>query len=99
MTKQGAESDSESRGHAAGKQSVQEVSSSETERAVGSPSLRERQVLCLLADGKSNKEIAVALCLATRTVETYRARIMLKLNLHSTAALVRYAIRHKFVEA
>ena len=71
----------------------------ETERPAGGPSLRERQVLCLLAEGKSNKEIAVALDLGTRTVETYRARIMLKLDLHSTAALVRYAIRQKFVEA
>ena len=71
----------------------------EAERPAGGPSLRERQVLCLLAEGKSNKEIAVALDLGTRTVETYRARIMLKLDLHSTAALVRYAIRQKFVEA
>jgi DNA-binding CsgD family transcriptional regulator len=65
----------------------------------GGPSFRERQVLRLLAEGKSNKEIAVALELATRTVEAYRARIMIKLDLHSTAALVRYAIREKIIEA
>jgi DNA-binding CsgD family transcriptional regulator len=71
----------------------------EGELHAGGPSFRERQVLRLLADGKSNKEIAVALELATRTVEAYRARIMIKLGLHSTAALVRYAIREKIIEA
>ena len=64
-----------------------------------SPSPRERQVLLLLADGKSNKEIGFILDISTRTVECYRARIMLKLDLHSTAALVRYAIRNHIVEA
>jgi DNA-binding CsgD family transcriptional regulator len=73
--------------------------SDESELAAACPSFRERQVLRLLADGKSNKEIAVALELATRTVESYRARIMIKLDLHSTAALVRYAVRQKIVEA
>jgi DNA-binding NarL/FixJ family response regulator len=65
----------------------------------GSPSPRERQVLYLLSNGKSNKEIGLALDISTRTVEFYRARIMLKLDLHSTAALVRYAIRNNIVEA
>ncbi len=60
---------------------------------------RERQILGLLADGKSNKEIGCALDISTRTVESYRARIMIKLDLHSTAALVRYAIRNKIIEA
>ena len=64
-----------------------------------SPSLRERQVLRFLADGKSNKEIGFLLEISTRTVECYRARIMTKLDLHSTAALVRYAIRHHIIEA
>jgi DNA-binding NarL/FixJ family response regulator len=63
------------------------------------PSPRERQILRLLADGKSNKEIGSILDISTRTVECYRARIMLKLDLHSTAALVRYAVRNKIVEA
>jgi DNA-binding CsgD family transcriptional regulator len=67
--------------------------------AASSPSPRERQILCLLTDGKSNKEIASVLAISTRTVECYRARIMLKLDLHSTAALVRYAIRNKIIEA
>ncbi|MGB8458708.1 MAG: LuxR C-terminal-related transcriptional regulator [Candidatus Acidiferrum sp.] len=65
----------------------------------GGPSPRERQLLYFLADGKSNKEIGSLLEISTRTVETYRARIMLKLDLHSTAALVRYAIRNHIVEA
>ena len=67
--------------------------------AASSPSPRERQILHLLSDGKSNKEIGSILDISTRTVECYRARIMLKLDLHSTAALVRYAIRNKIVEA
>jgi DNA-binding CsgD family transcriptional regulator len=65
----------------------------------GNPSPRERQILHLLADGNSNKEIGTLLKISTRTVEFYRARIMLKLDLHSTAALVRYAIRNNIVEA
>jgi DNA-binding CsgD family transcriptional regulator len=76
------------------------LESAEVGRPAGcSPSPRERQILCLLADGKSNKEIGSALDISSRTVECYRARIMLKLDLHSTAALVRYAIRNKIVEA
>jgi DNA-binding CsgD family transcriptional regulator len=71
----------------------------DTDSYAGRPSPRERQVLCFLADGKSNKEIGFILDISTRTVECYRARIMVKLDLHSTAALVRYAIRHHIVEA
>ena len=55
-------------------------------------------MLLLLAEGKANKEIAALLNLSTRTIEGYRARIMQKLGLHSTAALVRYAVRNKLVE-
>jgi DNA-binding NarL/FixJ family response regulator len=72
---------------------------SETELPSSCPSPRERQVLRFLADGKSSKEIGSILDISTRTVESYRARIMLKLDLHSTAALVRYAIRTNIVEA
>ena len=71
----------------------------ESEMLTGGPSFRERQVLRHLADGKSNKEIGDVLEISTRTVESYRARIMIKLDLHSTAALVRYAIREKIIEA
>jgi len=64
----------------------------------GDPSPRERQLLFFLAEGKSNKEIGSILDISTRTVESYRARVMLKLDLHSTAALVRYAIRNHIVD-
>lgn len=74
-------------------------SSNSSKLSACSPSPREREVLHFLADGKSNKEIGSILDISTRTVECYRARIMLKLDLHSTAALVRYAIRNKIVEA
>lgn len=63
------------------------------------PSPRERQVIKLLAEAKANKEMAAVLDLSTRTVEVYRARIMTKLKLHSVAELVRYAVRHKLIEA
>jgi len=53
---------------------------------------REREVLVLLALGHTNQEIANKLCLSVKTVETYRARIQEKLQLHSRAALVRYAL-------
>jgi DNA-binding CsgD family transcriptional regulator len=84
--------------HEAGTTSTREQGA-EFELPAGCPSPRERQVLRLLADGKSNKEIGSALDISTRTVESYRARMMLKLDLHSTAALVRYAIRNHIVEA
>jgi len=56
--------------------------------------LREREVLKLIAEGYSSPEIAERLVLSPRTVETHRANIMRKLELRSTAELVRYAIRH-----
>ncbi len=61
-------------------------------------SSREREVIQLLAEGKSNKEIAKALHLSVKTVETHRAKIMHKLDLHSIGELIRYAIRHHIVE-
>ncbi|HUJ20207.1 MAG TPA: response regulator transcription factor [Bryobacteraceae bacterium] len=54
---------------------------------------REREVLQLLAEGKSNKELATLLNLSLYTVETHRGNIFQKLNLHSTAELILYAIR------
>jgi DNA-binding NarL/FixJ family response regulator len=62
-------------------------------------SAREREVLQLLAEGKSNKEIGIALRISTKTAETHRARLMAKLHVHSIAELVRYAIRNQIVEA
>lgn len=60
---------------------------------------RERELLQLLAEGKSNKEAASALGISVKTVETHRANIMRKLNLHSISELVRYAIRNRIVGA
>ena len=60
---------------------------------------RQRQVLRLLALGKSVKEIAYDLQLSAKTVETYRAQIMERLDLHDLASLVRYAIRSGLIEA
>jgi DNA-binding NarL/FixJ family response regulator len=54
---------------------------------------REREVLQLLAEGKTTKQIAVSLNVSVKTIETYRQQIMHKLNLHSVAELTRYAIR------
>lgn len=59
---------------------------------------REREIVQLLAEGKSNKEIAVALGISTRTAETHRGNVMRKLNVHSIGELVRYAIRNKIVQ-
>lgn len=58
---------------------------------------REREVVHLLADGKSNKEIASALGISTKTAEAHRSNIMRKLNLHSIADVVRYAMRNQLV--
>jgi DNA-binding NarL/FixJ family response regulator len=63
------------------------------------PTPREVQVIRLVAEGKANKEIAAELGIAMRTVETHRAKIMLKLGLHSLAELIHYAIRHKMFTA
>jgi DNA-binding NarL/FixJ family response regulator len=56
-------------------------------------SSRERQVLQLLAEGRSMVQIAVALSVSVKTVETYRARMMEKLDIHDLAGLVKYAIK------
>jgi two-component system, NarL family, response regulator NreC len=60
-------------------------------------SLREKEVLKLIAQGKSNKTIADSLFISVRTVESHRAHIMTKLNLTSTAELVRYAMQHDYL--
>ena len=54
---------------------------------------REKEILQLLAEGKSNKDVAGILNLSPNTVETHRTRIMQKLDLHSTADIVLYAVR------
>ena len=59
---------------------------------------REREIVQLLAEGKSNKEVANALEISVKTAETHRARIMAKLGLRSIGELVRYAVRNRIVE-
>jgi DNA-binding NarL/FixJ family response regulator len=59
---------------------------------------REREVVQLLAEGKSNKEVAQCLGISVKTAETHRANIMLKLNFHSVTELVRYAVRNKIIQ-
>jgi DNA-binding NarL/FixJ family response regulator len=61
--------------------------------------LRERQVLKLVAEGNTNREIAAYLCLSVKTVETHRSSMMRKLNLHKVAALTAFAIENGVVEA
>ena len=65
--------------------------------AQGRPTPREVEIVRLLGEGRTNKEIAEALGITVRTVETHRAKIMLKLGLHSLTELVHYAIRNKIV--
>jgi DNA-binding NarL/FixJ family response regulator len=60
---------------------------------------REREILQLLAEGKSNKEVAGILGISVKTAETHRANIMLKLDFHSVTELVRYAVRNKIVQS
>jgi DNA-binding NarL/FixJ family response regulator len=60
---------------------------------------RQREIVQLLAEGKSSKEVAVALNLSVKTAETHRANIMRKLDCHSVSEVVRYAIRNKIIEA
>jgi DNA-binding NarL/FixJ family response regulator len=60
---------------------------------------RQREIVQLLAEGKSSKEVASALGLSVKTSETHRANIMRRLDCHSVTALVRYAIRNHIIEA
>jgi two-component system response regulator NreC len=61
-------------------------------------SSREREVLQLIAEGKTNKDIATSLNLSVYTVDAHRGRIMEKLNLHSTSELVRFAVRKGLID-
>jgi two-component system response regulator NreC len=60
---------------------------------------REREILKMIAEGKSNKEIADALSLSIRTVQAHRANLMAKLHMHDRTELVRYAIRKGLIPA
>jgi DNA-binding NarL/FixJ family response regulator len=59
---------------------------------------REREILQLLAEGKSNKQVASLLDLAVKTVETHRSNIMRKLDFHSLSELIHYAVRNKLID-
>jgi DNA-binding NarL/FixJ family response regulator len=76
----------------------QDIVSAGLAECVGPLSAREREVAALLADGKSNKQIGSMLTISIRTVESHRAKIMLKLDLHSVSDLVRYAVRSNLIQ-
>jgi len=59
---------------------------------------REREVLQLIAEGKTTKEIARILSVSAKTAESHRGRIMEKLGIHNTAGLVRYSVRHGVIQ-
>jgi len=59
---------------------------------------REREIIQLIAEGRSNKEVADVLSISTKTAETHRANLMRKLGLHSAADVVRYAVRNTMIE-
>ena len=61
-------------------------------------SAREREIVQLVAEGRSNKEVADVLGISVRTAETHRASVLRKLHLDSLASLVRYAVRNKLIE-
>jgi DNA-binding NarL/FixJ family response regulator len=60
---------------------------------------REREIVQLLAEGRSSKQVATTLGISTKTAETHRANIMRKLEIHSVSDLVRYAVRNQIIEA
>lgn len=60
--------------------------------------MRERQVLQLIAEGKSTKDVAAILNISVKTAESHRSRLMRKLDIHETASLVRYAVRRGLVQ-
>lgn len=59
---------------------------------------REREIVQLLSEGKTSKEVASALGISVKTAETHRANIMRKLEIHSVSELVRYAVRNQIIE-
>ena len=59
---------------------------------------REREIVQLVAEGKSSKEVAVALGISVKTAETHRSNIMRKLEIHSVSELVRYAVKNNMIE-
>jgi DNA-binding NarL/FixJ family response regulator len=60
---------------------------------------RQREVVRLVAEGKSNKEIGIILNITAKTAETHRANVMRRLNMHSISEIVRYAVRNEVIQA
>jgi len=78
---------------------VMEAYQSKSEKSRKNPlTLRERQVLQLIAEGKSTKDVASLLGISVKTAESHRTRLMQKLDIHETATLVLYAVRHGIVQ-
>jgi two-component system response regulator NreC len=78
---------------------VVEAYRSKSERPADPLTVRERQVLQLIAEGKSTKDAASLLSISVKTAESHRMRLMQKLDIHETATLVRYAVRRGLVQA
>ena len=72
---------------------------SKTARPADPLTSRERQVLQLISEGKTTKDVACLLGISAKTAESHRARLMRKLDIHETASLVRYAIRTGVIQA
>lgn len=77
---------------------VIEAYQSKSEKSKNPLTLRERQVLQLIAEGKSTKDVASLLGVSVKTAESHRTRLMQKLDIHETASLVLYAVRHGIVQ-
>jgi two-component system response regulator NreC len=77
---------------------VMEAYHSKSEKPKNPLTLRERQVLQLIAEGKSTKDVASLLGISVKTAESHRTRLMHKLGIHETASLVRYAVRQGIVQ-
>ncbi|MFZ0864100.1 MAG: response regulator transcription factor [Candidatus Sulfotelmatobacter sp.] len=78
--------------------SPEDANATKEDEAVAVLTSREREVIQLLAEGKTSKEVAVALRLSVKTAETHRTNLMRKLGLHSVADLTRYAVRNGIVQ-
>ena len=77
---------------------VRRLSESDAETPAAGLTPKEREVLQLLAEGNTTKEIAAALFVSVKTIETHRQHIMQKLDIHSVAGLTKYAIRQGLTE-
>ena len=77
---------------------VMEAYRTKSERPADPLTARERQVLQLIAEGKSTKDTATVLGISVKTAESHRMRLMQKLNIHETASLVRYAVRRGLIQ-